>query len=273
MSWYLGKPSTGDVLTFTVHEPSDIGFRVTLDAYSGTEGFLPFSELSSKKIKKNPASFLRPSHKHAGVVTDSCEAMTYISLKSVSKAQQEQETKQHANNERLFALCQRLAHLSSIAEHRWRDCFQYALDLYRKDGYTLHPFEAIVSRQVSDDDVFLPSELLDTIVSHHATLFGMKPASLVILVTILTFDMNGNDRVKSVLSSMMSGRETRSDAQLYQSPEKYNLTINPVALPDFQIVISAYLENACQSAADYLIDRLRMAKFDIMEVKKREFMQ
>lgn len=291
MSWYSGSPSVGDVLTFTVHEANDIGFKVTLDAYDNSEGFLPFSELSSKKIKKNPAAFLKAGSKHCGLVTDNSDVITYISLKDVTKEQQELETQRHCNNGRLFALCQRLSRLPghNFTESQWHHQFRRALDKYlnksnetvaegcdedeaedeAEDETPMHPIDIISSRQNIMNNKYLPPDYHAIIANHHATLFGIKPATLTMIVTILTFDMNGNDRVKSVLSKIMSDVGTFTDTQLYQDQSKYNLSINPVALPDFQIVITAYLESVCQNAADLITHHLHDAKFDIMEVKSR----
>jgi translation initiation factor 2 alpha subunit (eIF-2alpha) len=269
-NWYLSGPDVDDVITFTVVESDDVGFKVTIDAYSDRIGSLPFSELSAKKIKKNPASFLRIGSKHCGLVTDATGAMVYISLKNVTEAQKETENKLYSDNAHMFSMCQKLSFLGE-SEDTWFQCFRNALEHYRSGKIETHPYRALADRESRLVTSLLTPNCARIIQDNHALLFGIKPHSLTTRVCIVTFHMYGNDLVKSNLLNIRESvncADDLSDKELYEHQDKANVSIQPVSLPEFQITISAYQENVCRDYMDKIVNLLKQIKvFDIVDVK------
>lgn len=304
-NWYLDAPKMGDILSFRVKDTTDVGYNVELCAYKSQYfGFLPFSELSLKKIKKNPASFLKEGSRHCGVVTDADGYIVHLSIKHVTPEQKAEEEKMYADTEHLFSICQRLSYLeesknADLTEDAWFNVFAKALSQYRtgnsydeddsdedtdedadddtpddtvEDAAT-HPLNILSRRDMVNRSGVLPKQYMRIIRNNHAALFGFKPVVCTVIVTIVTFDMNGTELVKTVLNRIMEhhGGSGGSDKELYDDQTKYNLHINPVALPEFHLEISAYLKDVCQRVADSAIAELNAVKFDIFNVKEITF--
>lgn len=264
--WYKGNILNGDVVTFTTRQSDDTGFTVTLDAYSDREGYLPYSELSSKKIRKNPRSFLKEGSKGCGVVTDADGVVIFISLKDVTQSQQEEEKRMHELSGRLFSMCRKLSFIRH-SPRQWHDMFVEGINNYIEDSIDEHPYTILSDRLLLRDkgeQVLLP-EFLDVIRSNHCTLFGIKPFTATAKITIITFDIEGNERVKGALKSCLQriGQgPTLTDSQLYQNQDKFNITVQPVSLPDFQVQVTSYINSLCQEKLDSFISMLEAENFD-----------
>lgn len=264
LPWYSTEPSVGDTVMFTTtNVTNEYGYEVLLDEYCNQKAFLPFSELSAKKIKKNPASFLKTGSKHCANVMDAGNAIHHVSLKDVTKDQKKEHSELYGHNSKLFGLCLRLSHFK-FTESEWHIAFRDAME-----SSATHPYLVITNRfTLRDQPDFMPKEFADVILNNHATLFGMKPFSLDKRIMLVTFDPNGNqvtkDELARIVTELKEDDSDHSDEHLYKNQVCFNLSVQPIALPTFKFTISAYLDTLCEEVYEKLLAKLKQSRFDIV---------
>lgn len=267
-SWYSTQPQIGHTVMFTTGDTNEIGYSVTMDEYSDQEAFLPFSELSARHIRKNPASFLKHHSKHCGNITDIGDGNMYISLKGVSKEQKKTHSELYGLNTKLFSLCRRLSHFDFTTDE-WHKVFQTVMERSLEQN-TTHPYTVITDRfgLRDTDDKFMDSRYVEVILNNHATIFGMKPYITESKLMLVTFDCDGNQLTKEeitrVLSELKPENEEYSDEILYEQQGKFNLSVAPVALPIFRFTVTAYQDTVSKAISTQLSDMLKNgSRFDI----------
>jgi len=267
-SWYSKKlPNVGDIVMFTTRYTNDKAYYVTLDEYQDREAFLSFSELSKKRIRKNPSSFLKKESKNCAIVSDVGDNIISLSLISVSKDQKKQHSELYGLNSKLFGLCRRLAHIQ-FQEKEWYDVLRNAMEKSLELGYD-HPYATISDRSTLKNIENLPACYVDCILENHAKMFGMKPFSIKKRIMLITFQPDGNqvakDEICRISHELKSEEDNYTDEQLYQDQSKINICVNPVALPVCEFSITAYQDALCKQVSDELMLKLKQSKFDIVE--------
>jgi translation initiation factor 2 alpha subunit (eIF-2alpha) len=222
------------------------GFTVHLDEYD-LNGLLVLRELHNKKIRVPLASFLKVGTQLSLMVIDagSEDGPVYVSKKIV-KSDQIKACKLHFQlNNRLFNLVKRLPN------DNWMETFQAlngpGLD---KDD---HPWTLLNDREWGRLEDLTEKEVT-VLKEHHSKLFGIKPQSVRAKFTVYSFAIEGNNLVRDLLISVQhkwhrptTDEDTRTWTQeeLYVEGDRCNVSIQPIAIPTFQLKVTAYDRQRC----------------------------
>ncbi len=260
MKFYNEDPSLAEVTMCTVLECNpDTGFIVNLDEYD-REGFLMLRELSSKKIKTSVASFLKVGTSLPLQIIDIDDTQICLSKKDVKKDEKKRSTSRFGLNQKLFNLAKRLSIITKTNQERWEQQFRDCMDVDIEDHD--HPFVLIQNRRIGELEDF-DQELQDLIDQHHARLFGITPVSQNFNFTIHSFGVDGMQKIKDLLIGIRDeyGEESSKD-ELYENHNLANIKILPLAIPSFQLQITAYQKAKCVSVGEKIKSQIQEAKLD-----------
>uniref|UniRef100_A0A6C0J769 S1 motif domain-containing protein n=1 Tax=viral metagenome TaxID=1070528 RepID=A0A6C0J769_9ZZZZ len=275
-SWYNTKLITDDVVMFTAGSVDEYGYSILLDEYGNKEAFLPFTMLSTRKIKKNPASFLKPQSKHCGVVNEISDSNIIVSLKDISKSQKKNHSKLYNLNNKLFSLCRRLSHFK-YTEENWHNVFKISLENYQQRldelDDTVHPYNIIINRiMIEETKNLLPSDYMNVLYNNHSILFGIKPYVANATIMLITFSSTGNEVIKNEISRVQrdinSNERLYTDQELYDQQDRFNINIVPIALPNVTVTVTAYKADYCLSIQSKLLRLLKDGVCDIIRLIK-----
>lgn len=279
---YNQSPEVDDIVMCTVVSYDDgIGFNVLLNGYDHT-GFLMNKELASsssdrKKIKRSGiTSFLKIGAQVPLMVLETEGAQFIMSMKDAKPEPRRLCKALYQLDTRLFALCQRLQHLTGILEADWTEAFR-ALELNSGLEQEIeHPLNLLSDRE--QDDPELPENLLTGIRDNHAKLFGIKPLTVEMDATILTLHPDGCAKVTEALCGVLpqtdddkaddkAKADVYTDEDLYKDQTLYRILIEPVALPLFHIRVTAYLKERALEILAKISQDLKEYEFDYLETK------
>ena len=247
------RPGMDEVTMCTVTSYNEqTGFNVTLDEYD-LEGLIALVDLNAKKIRGPISSFLKTGEQLPLVVIDpGVDGIVYLSRKDVKADQAKLCCDRYALSCKLFNIVRRLPENLE---------FEQAFRELNTEDSEEHPWTLLQNREW--DKLDLSTEQIQIIESMHAKLFGIKPQSMRAKVSIYSFAYEGNAVVRDLIlelqaqsqpqvdGSMSSTRPSEwSDEELYQDTERYNMSIQPVAIPTFQIKITAYNLERCGRALE-----------------------
>ena len=262
--WYNDeKPEVGDVVMCTVSSYGDAGYSVSLDGYNDLEGFIPLCELSQKRIRKNPATFLKIGDRHpVQVMSIDKEAepcIVELSLKDVNTAAQERCQRDAAFTVKLYNMCQRLEHVTHTAEAVWHKAFKTAVSK-KRSGIEL--FEAL---HVLNSPLDLPEDLVSLIRTHHVQLFGFSPVTVHKNYLIQCFRSDGNQYVKTILSDICpEDQKIWSTDEISENHSRYNLSIKLIGLPKILVTVTAANGDVAEEVHHRVEDKLKAAHFNIL---------
>jgi translation initiation factor 2 alpha subunit (eIF-2alpha) len=265
-------PNVRDIVMCTVTEYTDAGFKVILDAYADAEGFIPLCELSSKRIKKNPATFLKIQDKHPVLVLDIVgkgSNIVELSLKDVQPDERELCQKNFSNSVKIYNMCQRLEHLTKTPENIWHDAFKNSMS---NAGCMADPhlLDVIHSEQmINEGKSGLSKDLDDLLVKYHVQLFGFTTATLQKTLLIQSFRSDGSNYVKDILCSICPSdqKEDWVTEELNQDLDRYNLSIKLIGLPKILVTVTSCKIEKAEQVMNVVLKQLQAAKFNIfMEV-------
>lgn len=210
------------------------GFRVKLDEYD-TEGFLMLRDLHNRKIRVPVSSFLKVGTQLPLMVLESSSSGIYLSKKDVKSDMSKAAKTRFALNCRLFNTAKHLPEPES-----WIKSFREMCG--EEDDEDEHLWTMIQNRQFNELD--LSQDQVQVLTEHHAKIFGIKPCTQRMKFTVYSFGIDGNQQVKDVLMPLINDK-VWTDQELYDDLDRYNLDIQPIAVPTFQVRISAYDQTRC----------------------------
>ena len=263
MSFYTKQyPALGDITicTVTSYDPNS-GFTVHMDEYDDN-GFMMSKELSTKYIRKSIASFLKIGTQLPLEVVDINDTYVSLSKKRVSSQDKKVATHRYELNRKLFGLCRRLDSFTDITTERWAALFRSLTDDWDGENDE-HPYTLISNREPLEFD-----EKMSTVIeNNHAKLFGIKPITRRSDITVHSFGIHGMDTVKNELIKIRdlyippaeTSQQVWSDQQLYESYEFANVQILPLAMPKFQVSVTAYQRARC----DQILNDVKVALMDV----------
>jgi translation initiation factor 2 alpha subunit (eIF-2alpha) len=264
--FHQDTPNIKDIIMCTVESYGDAGYKVTLDGYGDREGFIPLCELSQKRIRKNPATFLKIGDKHPVQVMSIAKDDSHVvevSLKDVDAAEQEKCQKNSMCTVKLYNMCQRLEHISGLPEALWRGAFKDSISKTRS-GASL--FEAIhIEQQLLTGKVDLPKNLTEILITHHRHLFGFSATTVQKNYIIQCFRSDGNEYVKHVLLDVCPIDQTVwSIEELNNDSTRFNLSVKLIGLPKILITTTAGNRAAAEEAQRVAEAKLKAANFNIL---------
>lgn len=275
MKFYAtSHPSVGEVTMCTVTEYNEgAGFNVHLDEYD-LDGFIMLIELHNKKIRGPISGFLKIGTQLPLSVLDSDSDQVYLSKKDVKEDQVKQCKERYALNNRLFNLIKRLPQPAGDS-HSWEEIFQ-ELNLSMKDADEEHPWTLIQDREW--DDLDLNAQQVSILAENHAKLFGIKPQTVHVEFSVYSFAVNGNQVVQDILIKVRNlwnrvndgNVDSWSHEDLYEEGSRCNLTILPVAVPKFQLKVTAYNRDRCYDVINQVKSELEQAKLDHVQFQTPE---
>jgi translation initiation factor 2 alpha subunit (eIF-2alpha) len=254
------------------------GFIVNLDEYD-VEGFLVNKELSAKKIRKTISSFLKVGTQlPLSVIEANISSMT-LSKKDVRGTSDKDCLARYQLNEKLFSLARRLSHLTDINEEIWSDAFRAVQNVDNDPDE--HPYSILGDRSADKSELGIAQNLLDLIELHHAKLFGINPLTMRKDFVIQTLRIDGMEHVKQALIRIRDSdswnkktAEGKSglytNEELHTDPNAVNVAILPLAIPTFQLQITAYKQDRCNVAFEQIKTTLEGEKFDYLEFKAQK---
>lgn len=262
-------PEVGDIIMCTVTEYTDAGFKVTLDAYADNEGFIPLCELSQKRIKKNPATFLKIFDKHPVLVLNlasmdsGAHIVVELSLKDVQQEERDECQKNFTSTVKIYNMCQRLEHVTKTSELIWHDAFKENMSLTTANNF----FETLHSEQkIQHGNTGLSKNLDALLLLYHIQLFGFSTATIHKTMIIQCFRGDGNNYVKDTLSRICPS-DKKSDwttEELNNDHERTNTTIKLVGLPKILISVTACRHEKAEQTMTDIVQQLQEAKFNIL---------
>lgn len=246
------RPAVDEVTMCTVTNfDEQSGFSVHLEEYD-LDGLLVLRELHNKKIRVPLASFLKVNTRLPLMVVDSGygDGKVYLSKKIVKSDQIKACILNYQLNNRLFNLVERLPD----GNWDWKEIFQ-TLNSPGLDQAE-HPWTLLNDREWGDQGLEnLTEEQVTILQTYHAKLFGMKPQSVRAKFTIYTFAVEGNNLVRDLLISVENKwnrpvtdvDDTRiwTQEELYNKEDRCNISILPMAIPAFQLKVTAYNLQRC----------------------------
>lgn len=262
-NWYNYNPELDKPIIFQAINTNENGYNCYLPEYPDINGFIIFSELSHKRIRKNVTTFLKPSRDYCGLVTSITDGVIYISLKDISDEEAKNYHIFYDHTSKLYDLTERLAHLdTNITSETWHNAFRDALDLVKK--LDLHPYEILTDRALFTTTDMLNDELKQLVMTNYTKLFGFKPITLNKDLLLVTFRFDGNQELIKLLSSINQS-DTLTNEQLYNDQLSYNLKILPMALPKFRISITAYNQSYVNDLWQKTLTQLQKSSLDIVK--------
>lgn len=258
-----------------------VGFYVRLDEYDLT-ALLPLKELSSKKIRKSLASFLKIGTQLPLCVMEVDDSSIVMSKKGFQTSAIPGSKERYGLNVKLFALARRLAFSVVNAavkgkvteedidqdevnrlESGWVECLRAAND--PSVDLQDHLYN-VVSNRGRLSTAQLPAERIVVLEEHFVALFGIHPITEARNVIIQTFSINGMDEVKSVLTGITAQYEkVHTDEELYTDQSTSNVTILPTAIPTFQVNVTAYQRDQVDQTHQQIQTALKAAKFNLLK--------
>ena len=255
-------PNVGDIVMCTVIEYNEAGgFTVTLDEYADKEGFIPLCELSPKRIKKNPATFLKTNDKHPVIVMAITDVVE-LSLKDVNEEDREQFKNKFSHTIKLYNMCQRLEHLTKTKESVWYEAFKNALSTEGNDVFQIiHN-----ANLLKDGQSGLPLDLEKHLLDLHVQLFGFNTHTVQKTVMIQCFRSDGNQYVKQVLGAICppDQKDNWTTEELSEDPSRINLSIKPIGLPKLLITATSSSVASSEQKMTETMLALQKANFNIM---------
>ncbi len=261
MRFYQEEPVINEVTMCTVTGFNDDGFTVHLDEYD-MDGLLPLHELSSKKIRKNVACFLKIGEQLPLEIFEIDDVHPFMSKKNLKPGEIEHCKIRFSLNKQLFGLSRRLAAISDISSEQWIERFSSVLNpnLTESD----HPLTLIRNRRTDDLDID-PTHLA-IIAQHHAKLFGIMPITVEYKFTIQCFSIDGMDYVRNSLITIRDRYNRQSDRwsndELYHNDQAVNVEILPTAIPTFTLKITAYRQERCDAVKALIKADLKNNQYD-----------
>lgn len=260
MKFYNEDPSLAEVTICTVLECNpETGFIVNLDEYN-KEGFLMLRELSSKKIRTTVASFLKVGTQLPLQIIDIDETQICLSKKDVKPNEKKRSLTRFGLNQKLFNLAKRLSIITKTNQERWEQQFRDFMDIDIEEEE--HPFVLIQDRKLDQLEDF-DQELRNYIDQKHAKLFGITPVTQNSNFTVHSFGVNGMQQIKDLLVGIRDeyGEEYNKE-QLYEDHDRVNIKILPLAIPSFQLQITAYQCAKCDSVREQIKGQIQSSKLD-----------
>ena len=116
MKYYNNKyPNLEELVMCTIRSyEENIGFTVTLDEYDDIEGLLVISNLSRKKLKKNPKTVCKNNSKHILLVSGIEGDNINLSKKDVNPGDMKQFSEFYGCNIKLATAMNKLSHISDL---------------------------------------------------------------------------------------------------------------------------------------------------------------
>lgn len=276
-NWFAKDiPNANDMVMAEILSADDSGFHVSLLEYSGTIAFLPFSELSKRKIKKNPKSFLKLGAKLMLLVNDN-DGLICLSLKLVKEDMEKNSQAMYDKNYSLYCLCSRLSHIctdSPLTDYdkvyqEWVEYFRDMIENYMasmdgEDNLT-HPIDYLSSRSFIKLDHM--DERLKLIAKIHPQLFGIKPIQVRKEIIVLCFRPDGCQYVKDILLKILEPYKShKTDQELFDDQSLANLTIQLVGPPRLTLTVWAYEQGTAEDIMKKVIRQIQEAKFDLVRI-------
>jgi translation initiation factor 2 alpha subunit (eIF-2alpha) len=255
-------PNVNDIVMCTVSEYTDAGFKVTLDEYDDAEGFIPLSELSQKRIRKNPATFLKVYDKHPVSVVSLENQVVEVSLKDVKEDNAELCRKKIANILKLYSMCQRLEHITKVEKNVWKEAFKSCIS---NTGADL--FDALHNeQQILEGRSGLPKHLDQLILENYTQLFGFNTTVIHKNILIQCFRSDGNQYVKNVLARICppEQKDNWTTEELSQDPERANISVKLIGLPKILLTVTAMKKDTANQKMTEAMNILTDAKFNIL---------
>jgi translation initiation factor 2 alpha subunit (eIF-2alpha) len=273
MSWYNEEPVNEEIVMCTVTNfDPNTGFTVTLNEYNDKIGLLPLKELHKKRIRKNIASFLKLNKEYPLMVIDA-DSIT-LSKKSLRDSDVNDMQVYYHLTHQLFKLTKRLYYFKkSIPEQEWYQTFQnimteYMVDNYKTDDLVNHPYNIISSHtRLHANSLEIPERQLAVLYDNHVKLFGLQVVTNNKIVEIYSYRIDGNEYIKNQLLDLTKDYATiYTPTELYNDKSLVNLSIIPVAVPRFKIVIQSYLRETADTMMSDLLKSINESGFDYVKV-------
>ena len=266
------RPEVDQVTMCTVTEYNEgIGFSIQLDEYN-QEGFLMLVELHNKKIRVPFSSFLKVGTRLPLLVLDSGseDSQAYLSKKGVKQNQIKECKLRFQLNNRLSNLSKRLP---VVEGSNWLLTFIEINDPECEDE-TQHPWTSIQTREWSHLKG-LNCEQLKVLKDNHAKLFGIKPQSVRLVFSLYSFAIEGNASVRDSLISVRDkwskdGKDSYTNDELYIDNQLCNIYIQPIAIPSFQLKVTAYNRQRCYDILEQIKKDLTLCDMDHIQFQDVE---
>lgn len=249
------KPTENETVIFIVKDCTDYSYDVVLPGYE-QQATLLFSELSKKKIRKNPQTFLKKKIKYAGKVLCIEDGVTYISYKDIESSEESSALTSYELSNKFFNLPQRICHLSKLIDlDTWCNSF---VDCLRHEDQSVHPLEIISNRESLSNYKILPACLQRILLDHHKELFGIKLESVTLKIMIMCFGMDGNEAVKQALSGVLFRySKTYTPEELATDGTTCNVDFRIVGFPNVEFNITSYERETCMKVQKEILSQLQ----------------
>ena len=277
MKWYSkNNPNVQEIVMCTVGSFDPItGFTVTLDEYDDIVGLLTLKELNKKRIKKNLASFLKKGQRLPLIVyrDGDDDGVITLSKKAVTDDQYKGFMEYYLFTDKLYTLSMKLEHLSSIPKEEWLQQFQDLVEVFltsceKGESLESHPY-VICSKKCTVSQLELPEKYMTVLNSRHVNLFGIQVSNKINSFVVNTFAIEGTELVKTKLMAIIQAFQQEqkwTDQQLYDDNTRHNVTLVPIALPRFELHVSAYLFSEAQDISRTITSQIASAGFDYFKI-------
>ncbi len=272
MKWYTQNiPTLGESVMCTVlNYVEGTGFNVTLDEYDGYEALLMLRDLHSKKIKKNVASFLKVGEQLPLTVTNIDDERVYVSKKDIKEGEIAICKTYFSQTSKLFSLAKRLSHVSSFTELQWHEQFTILIMDYldkcsdKGEDMDTHPYAMCIDKSTLNTLPLSPP-YMEVLELKHIDLFGIQICTIKKYFNIQSYQIDGNERVKTILLSALAlykNDKTYTNQELHDDQTLCNVTLLPIAVPKFELHVQCYLPKYGVTVAQKILSSIAGSGLD-----------
>ena len=228
-------PAIGDLIMVTIRKfDKNVGFYVELEEYENREALLNISHTVNRRARKSLTSIIPINSKQVVTVLSVSDdgSKIDVSRKNINKEESERFKQLFKQEKRLSSAMKKLSYLSNTPI---LDLYQNIVwNNYNRDD-TLHAIDALYLHlgEVSVDDIYQ-----DILTKYHYKVFGPVIHTLKKTFMLVSFENDGSSRISSVLHALLPTKKY-SKKELNTDINKYNMVIRPIALPQYEVVITS----------------------------------
>ena len=234
-------PTVGELVMVTIRKfNKSVGFYVELDEYENHEALLNISHTVSGRVRKSLTSIIPINSKQVASVisvvpaSDGSKSKIDVSLKNINKEESERFAQLFKQEKRLSSAMRKLSYLSDIP----------ILDLYQNIVWNNFNKDALDSMHAIDalylhmDELSISDEYREILSKYHYKVFGPVIHALKRSFMLVSFENDGSHKVSRTLQTLLPTKKY-TNKELNADDSKYNMIIRPIALPQYEVVITS----------------------------------
>lgn len=240
----------------------DTGYTVTLPEYNDIDAFLPISVVLRRNLRKKDTIKSRcPLNSMQILVVTTVDlekAHVGVSRKNVYAEDLKAFPLYYNLTTKLNNLMKRLSHISDKSVSELLENIIWPNFSKNIEDLSVHPANVLKNRD-SLKDLKLTDKYCSILLKHHFTLFGANLIHVSKTLRLNSFQLNGTQEIISLFEKIIKEfqpTELPSPEEMYYDQSLYILEIRPIAIPQYEIVVTSCSEETSNKIADRIAEQL-----------------